>query len=153
MRTFCIGVVVDSVRVTCGKPIDKPASRCPEHEAINEAVRRPSPSKRGYDREYQRDRAEVLKPDDRGLPPACELRLPGCTYWADTADHVDPVSLGGARGPLVPACKHCNSTRGNRPYFPGPVLESILEKQDPESAQTTQTETIMPDGTARRSDV
>ena len=40
-----------------------------------------------------------------------------CGNYADTVDHLDPVSLGGDVIPsidrAVPACRSCNSIRGN----------------------------------------
>jgi 5-methylcytosine-specific restriction endonuclease McrA len=60
---------------------------------------------RGYDAAYERDRRGLL-----GRP--CELQLPGCLGFADSADHVVPVSQGGRGGPLRPACHHCNSAAG-----------------------------------------
>lgn len=118
------------VLVTCGKPVVD-GSRCPEHEAMQDARRRPSPSKRGYDREYREDRAEMLKPDEEGRRRRCSLRLEGCTYWADTADHVIPVDGGrnkmAFRGPLRPACKHCNSKRGKRAVGPASLRPAVDE--------------------------
>ena len=107
-------------RVSCGKLC--PRSRCPEHEAMYQATRRPPASQRGYDAQYRKDRARLLAPDPRtGERVVCELQLDGCTLWADTADHDDPM-LGGKniaarRGPLTPACAHCNSKRGSRPVL------------------------------------
>lgn len=48
--------------------------------------------------------------------PVCHLRLPGCTRVATTKDHLIPWSLGGTNdlANLRPACKTCNSRRGNR---------------------------------------
>ena len=84
--------------------------RCPRHSAMHEATRRPSPSVRGYDKTYQRDRAALL-----AERPLCELQLPGCTVWATTADHPVALAAGGSfRQALVPACAHCNSTKGAR---------------------------------------
>lgn len=100
----------------CGEPTL--GSRCVRHQAMYEATRRPSPSRRGYDKPYKARREQTLAPDELGRPRVCSLRLPGCTYWADTADHVIPVDSGrseaGKRGPLRPACKSCNSARGKR---------------------------------------
>jgi hypothetical protein len=82
------------------------------------AAARPTPKEKGYDKEYLAERARILAPDPRtGEPPRCELRLPGCTIWATTADHVFervdgerlPDRLGGRL--LRPACAHCNSAR------------------------------------------
>jgi len=57
--------------------------------------------------DYRRRRLLVI-----GGP--CELRLPGCSGIATTADHVRPVARGGVDGPLRGACLHCNSARGDR---------------------------------------
>lgn len=47
---------------------------------------------------------------------ACHLRLPGCTRVATTKDHIVPYSLGGDDSieNFRPACRSCNSKRGNR---------------------------------------
>lgn len=41
-----------------------------------------------------------------------------CGAYADTVDHVDPVSISGEALPsldkLVPACRRCNSIKGNK---------------------------------------
>jgi len=96
----CLGV--DGV--PCGRPTT--GSRCPTH-AAELGRRRGSPTKRGLGRAYEKRRAPLV-----GLP--CSLRLPGCTDWSDTADHVMPRVDGGSDGPLRPACKHCNSAAGGR---------------------------------------
>lgn len=46
----------------------------------------------------------------------CMVRLPGCTGRATTRDHITPVAQGGTDAPsnLRPACRPCNSKRGNR---------------------------------------
>jgi 5-methylcytosine-specific restriction endonuclease McrA len=62
-----------------------------------------------YDlRAYRRARTAMLA---AGLP--CWY----CGRRADTVDHVQPVSRGGtnAAANLRPACRSCNSRRGNRP--------------------------------------
>lgn len=50
--------------------------------------------------------------------PLCKLRLPGCTRWTTTADHVLPVKthpeLAMLRSNLQGACKHCNSAKQDR---------------------------------------
>lgn len=46
----------------------------------------------------------------------CALNLPGCTKVATTADHIVPRSLGGPLYDVTngrPACRTCNSKRGN----------------------------------------
>ncbi len=85
----------------CGTP--SRGSRCGVHAAERRAHKNAvygEPS-------YRSVRAAML-----GQP--CALRLPGCTGVADTADHVVPLSRGGARGGLRPACLHCNSARRDR---------------------------------------
>lgn len=102
------------------------------------AAGRPSPSRRGYDRQYRRDREVTLAPDARGRPRVCSLRLEGCTYWADTADHVIPVDGGrseaGKRGPLRPACKSCNSKRGKR-TLPQDAADALAAPAPPPVAE------------------
>lgn len=46
----------------------------------------------------------------------CWLGLDGCTFAADTVDHIMPYRLGGSDrvNNLRPACKHCNSKRADR---------------------------------------
>ncbi|MFM2078875.1 MAG: hypothetical protein RJA49_2765 [Actinomycetota bacterium] len=65
-----------------------------------------------YQRRHREAAARMFATQGR----TCALRLPGCTGYADTADHVVPVSLGGVSGDegnLRPACRHCNSAAGN----------------------------------------
>ena len=47
---------------------------------------------------------------------ACQVGLPGCTKAATTRDHIIPVAQGGTASldNLRPACRPCNSKRGNR---------------------------------------
>jgi 5-methylcytosine-specific restriction endonuclease McrA len=66
---------------------------------------------RAYHRaEYQRNRLAVLE----AAGWRCQIRAPGCTGVATTADHVQAVSLGGGNAVdnLRAACRHCNSTLG-----------------------------------------
>lgn len=46
----------------------------------------------------------------------CHLKLPGCSTRATTKDHIIPYSLGGddSLENFRPACRPCNSKRGNR---------------------------------------
>lgn len=107
----------------CGQPVagqgpDKTA-RCERHQRMHEQARRPSPSARGYDRGYRKEREEILAPDEDGNPPRCQLRLTVCTLVATTLHHVVPVDAGrnvaAARAGLkVPACGPCNSALGKR---------------------------------------
>lgn len=68
--------------------------------------------------------------------PVCWLRLPGCTYWSQTGDHVvcvDALPLQGA-DPLVlernnvrGACRHCNRQRSTTPVDQLDALRARLE--------------------------
>lgn len=55
--------------------------------------------------------------------PLCWLRLPGCTRFSTTGDHIHSVydrpDLALVRANVRGACKHCNSSRGRR--APRPV--------------------------------
>ena len=148
-------------RVTCGKLCAR--SRCDEHEAMYQASRRPPASQRGYDAQYRKDRAKLLAPDPRtGERVVCELQLEGCTVWADTADHDDPL-LGGKnvaarRGHLTPACSSCNSKRGSRPVLSVKVDPMTNHLDDPRVTRVTSTSQgpasdtvplVMPDGSLR----
>jgi len=92
-----------------GKPCGAPTSstRCPSCSYLNEKGRRPNFRARGYDAEYQRNRALLLSTN-----PGCYR----CGAPATTADHITPRSQGGGNGMgnLRPACLHCNSARGGR---------------------------------------
>jgi 5-methylcytosine-specific restriction endonuclease McrA len=59
---------------------------------------------------------------DGGL---CRLRLPGCTTYATTVDHLMPVSKGGDEydvGNCVASCQSCNGRKGNRLLAPRPNI-------------------------------
>jgi 5-methylcytosine-specific restriction endonuclease McrA len=66
----------------------------------------------GYGAQHQRERRAALERDGW----ACTLRLPGCTGYATTADHVVERAAGGPdhRDNLRAACVHCNAVRGAR---------------------------------------
>jgi len=103
LKRPCLGGINPATNRKEGCGIPTNGSRCPKHAAWA----KPSPSVRGYDKQYRREREELL-----AGAPLCQLRLPGCTIYADTADHVTPLAAGGSRrGPLQPACKHCNSKK------------------------------------------
>lgn len=75
-------------------------------------------------------------PDGSRRP--CSLRLPGCTGLAETADHVVP-RVDGERVPesqggrlLIPACRHCNSSRGDRELLDLPGEREIVEPWTPD---------------------
>jgi hypothetical protein len=65
-----------------------------------------------YGRQWNVFRRQVFRHYGRG----CMVRLPGCTGYATTVDHLDPVALHGAALPSLdrvrPACLHCNSSLG-----------------------------------------
>lgn len=91
----------------CGELVER--GRCRSCTQAWDRDRRPPPDQRGHDAEYDRARAELLA----GGPWPCELRLPGCTGIATTADYVIPWSLGGTLADgLGRACGHCNTARG-----------------------------------------
>ena len=61
-------------------------------------------------RQWEKLRANVFRVYGR----ACVY----CGNYANSVDHIDPVSLGGEQLPpihkLRPACTSCNSIRGNK---------------------------------------
>jgi 5-methylcytosine-specific restriction enzyme A len=62
-------------------------------------------------RRWRRTRAYVLARDKW----VCQMRLPGCTSTATTADHVVPLVMGGDPydpGNARAACAWCNSSAG-----------------------------------------
>ena len=92
----------------CGVLI-RSGSRCKRHQKAHEEQRRPSSAERcgpGWaavaKQVLWRDRYE------------CQLRLPGCTRVATTADHVIARSQGGTNDleNLQAACARCNSAKG-----------------------------------------
>lgn len=94
-----------------GCPNLTPKTRCPLHERSNQRardLRRGTAAQRGYNAEYQRNRAKVLA---EGGPCAW-----GCGRPATTADHRIPLALGGDNGVdnLMPACGPCNASRGSK---------------------------------------
>jgi 5-methylcytosine-specific restriction endonuclease McrA len=92
---------------SCGRTFHGTGARCYTCEPRAQGQRRAGRIERGYDADYQRARVAVIG-------GRCTLQMPGCTGWADTADHVVPVSQGGAGGALRGACLSCNSARGAR---------------------------------------
>nr|WP_255511149.1 HNH endonuclease signature motif containing protein [Micromonospora sp. WP24] len=81
-------------------------SRCDKHRPRR--VHTLSSAQRGYNQEYQRNRALVLA--DGPVCSLCRRRT------ATTADHILPLSRGGTNdlANLRPACGPCNYGRGNR---------------------------------------
>lgn len=97
--------------------------RCPTHARAYQAWRtadRASPRQRGYDAEYEANRA-ILRAT---APPVCirchlpiDLALPGTHPYGWSADHYPiPLSRGGSNAltNLQPAHNRCNNSRNNR---------------------------------------
>ena len=83
---------------------------------------------------YRRRRARVLAPR-RIWCHICEKEIDKTLAWphpmSPTADHLDPVAAGGSNtGPLAPAHKHCNESRGKL------TLRAYDERQARRAAQT-----------------
>ena len=92
--------------LACGCPTrGKPY--CPAHQAQQHVRDKPSPTKRGYDRAWNKLRAQIL----RDMGTQCHY----CGDHADTVDHVVPISVDPTLRleptNLVPACRSCNSAR------------------------------------------
>jgi hypothetical protein len=70
--------------------------------------------------------------------PQCHLRLPGCTNWATTKDHLIPYSHGGTADlvNLRPCCRSCNSKRGNQ-IINGYGARVVVVIGPPASGKTT----------------
>jgi 5-methylcytosine-specific restriction protein A len=82
--------------------------RCPAHAREYQRRRdqqRGTPSQRGYNAEYLRNRKVVL-----AIVHSCHW----CGRIATTVDHVLPLARGGSNDldNLVPSCKPCNYRRG-----------------------------------------
>ena len=95
-----------------GCPFLTTGAKCERHERTSSrnhyGVSRHA---RGLDAEYLRMREIVLAEE-----PICQLRFPGCTTIATTADHILPRVHGGPTvlGNLRASCAHCNMSRGAR---------------------------------------
>lgn len=87
------------------------ATRCPAHAYQYQRqrdLRRGTPSQRGYDATYQRNRLIVLR--------ASGFTCAYCGSPANTVDHVLSLADGGGSEleNLVACCSTCNSSRGGR---------------------------------------
>jgi 5-methylcytosine-specific restriction endonuclease McrA len=90
----------------CGCSVPK-GQRCPVHGTTKA---------RGYGGEWPATSRAVIERDDG----VCQLRLPGCTRKATTADHTIAKEFGGtdSMSNLKAACKHCNSAKRNYRQLP-----------------------------------
>jgi len=58
---------------------------------------------------YRNPRWKAMRDAQLQKFPDCQVRLPGCRGRASEADHVTPLSLGGAfDGPLRSVCRPCH---------------------------------------------
>lgn len=91
------------VEIGCGRLVDR--GRCDLHtkqQRRRAATERPSSSGRGYDRAWQRVRAQYL-----ARHPWCE-----CGQSATEVHHIVPLCQGGTHGEgnIRAMCKACHST-------------------------------------------
>ncbi|MFE2605759.1 HNH endonuclease [Streptomyces mirabilis] len=108
----------------CGRLTTNP-SRCDYHQAEFMAQRqrqrdavRGSASQRGYDSQYRRVRAQVLKGWRSQHGEWCPgWGVPSHASADLTVDHVIPLAAGGTnrRENLRVLCRSCNSRRGSKP--------------------------------------
>lgn len=116
---------------TCSKPVEvrhnvREAVRCAKHKRTGEEKGGYRPDRPGSwiykTAEYKQGRNEVLAESGR----TCHY----CLGAATTADHVIPISRGGAIGKsnLVACCKNCNTSKGDRT-----VEEWVLSGRAPQS--------------------
>lgn len=80
-------------------------------------------------------RARLVGAAARPLPKRVlrQLRMASCTYCGGpggTVDHVIPLSRGGAHaeGNLVPACKPCNSSKGDKLLIEWRLLKGMVTR-------------------------
>jgi 5-methylcytosine-specific restriction endonuclease McrA len=94
----------------CGALVAAGVARCRECARDHEAQRGSTVERFGSG--WAGISAAVLRRDGY----ECQLRLPGCTGEATTADHVIPRSQGGTAtlDNLQASCRHCNSSKGKR---------------------------------------
>lgn len=70
----------------------------------------------------------------------CVLQRPGCTKIATTADHIVPRSLGGDPWAIEngrPACRTCNSSRGNGLGSATPGVRVVVVTGPPAAGKST----------------
>lgn len=70
----------------------------------------------------------------------CVLQRPGCTTVATTADHIVPRSLGGDPWDIEngrPACRPCNSSRGNGLGGATPGVRIVVVMGPPAAGKST----------------
>lgn len=85
------------------------AAYCPEHQPARSTASRLSPSRRGYDRRWQRLRRMVLA--QQPFCVACERE--GRVTPATDVDHIVPLADGGRDewSNLQPLCHSCHSRK------------------------------------------
>lgn len=97
--------------------------RCAEHARAYEAWRtrgRPGPRQRGYDAQYDRNRATLRVSATATRCVLCggriDMSLPGSDPMGWTAHHLVPLARGGtgALANLRPAHALCNDSRNDR---------------------------------------
>lgn len=94
-------------------------SRC--RTCYNDAQRQAAPQPRKYRATDARNTQAWRRLKDQVVreEPTCWLRLPCCTGWSETADHVLTVSarpdLIMERANLRGACRACNNSRKDKP--------------------------------------
>lgn len=105
--------------LVCDARFDGTGARCPQH-----AIRRPSPTKRGYDAEYQRNAAQVRREWKRlGLPCAICGR-PFAVAETISVDHRVARSKGGSNAleNLFGTHAKCNAGKRDRLNYRPPTL-------------------------------
>lgn len=70
---------------------------------------RRSTTARGYGHHWQQVRKIKVQQN-----PLCELKLEGCTGWADQVHHRDGCTSNNAASNLCSACRHCHQLHHNR---------------------------------------
>lgn len=96
--------------IGCGALVPAGATRC--RDCTRAVEQRRGTVTQRFGPGWARISALVLKRDGY----ECQLRLPGCTGRATTADHVTPRSHGGTAtlDNLQASCRRCNSRKGTR---------------------------------------
>jgi hypothetical protein len=111
MRRPCLG---PAPGVRCPFGAYTSATRCRDCARAYDRARRPGSTAR-YGQGYgDRHKATVQAEPWCHTEPRCPYPDSGTPANPLTADHSEPVSLGGRASRLVVRCLRCNSSRGNR---------------------------------------